>query len=384
MTTKQTAPYVYEFKANTKKRWVGARVLDVVASEFRRRTRLYFGKAIEAGAIKVNGARVDPQYRLQDGDLLTHLVHRHEPPIPTDRMEVIYEDELLLAIDKPSGIPCHPNSAYTKHTVTEIVKKQRGLEFASVVNRLDRQTSGVVVLAKTPEAAAVYHKKIEERRVHKWYIARVRGVFPKDPIRVDIPLHIIPGECLTVVSRGPGGAFVGKESCTEFWRVSVEGGESTVLCRPLTGRTHQIRVHLQFLGFPISNDAVYSSAYPGVTISELLLQASVESGHKVISGDSPGLPMDVGVAARPSRADVDEDEVDSEDGLSTIDTCADVDDFIIKACNHCRRGERPGALPRFSTLFLHAYAYRIDGTSIVARVPGWADTEVEKFNEIIL
>ncbi|KAI5136245.1 hypothetical protein NEAUS07_1545 [Nematocida ausubeli] len=254
--------YIYEHRAYTKERWVGCKLLDVLSNEFKRRSSLYFQKAIEAGSIHVNAQSVDISYILKHGDLITHTTHRHEPPIPTDKIDIIYENNDILVVDKPSGIPCHPNSSYNKNSLTEILKQRMGLNFISAQNRLDKQTSGVVILAKNSEAAVEYHKKMAEREGIKIYLCKVRGEFPEHEIIVDLPLAISRKTCTTTIHQ-IDGVFQGKKSTTIFRRIpqNTAAGESILACGLVTGRTHQIRVHLQAIGFPIVDDMVYSQPY---------------------------------------------------------------------------------------------------------------------------
>ncbi|KAI5160098.1 hypothetical protein NEAUS03_0870 [Nematocida ausubeli] len=263
--------YIYEHRAYTKERWVGCKLLDVLSNEFKRRSSLYFQKAIEAGSIHVNAQTVETSYILKHGDLITHTTHRHEPPIPTDKIDIIYENNDILVVDKPSGIPCHPNSSYNKNSLTEILKQRMGLNFISAQNRLDKQTSGIVILAKNSEAAVEYHKKMAEREGIKIYLCKVRGEFPEHEIIVDLPLAISRKTCTTTIHQ-IDGVFQGKKSATIFRRIPQKtAGESILACGLVTGRTHQIRVHLQAIGFPIVDDMVYSQPYiEGNRINDLI------------------------------------------------------------------------------------------------------------------
>jgi len=368
------APYVYEFKANTKERWIGRALVDVLSEEFRRRTRLYFEKAVTSGAVKINGHKTTAEYVLRSGDLITHLTHRHEPPIPEQEIEEVYEDEEIIVVDKPSGIPCHPNSSYNRNTLTEIVKEKKGLAFISAANRLDKQTSGVVLLAKTPQAAVKYHKTIAEGGARKFYLARVSGRFPAEKVDVSLPLCVSRSTCTSNICQSAGESE-GKESRTEFRLVCTNGKESVVLCQPVTGRTHQIRVHLQAIGHPISNDMVYRKGY----IEPEEIGVFREGGKIVITPeryfkifDDQKRVLDQRYAA--SLIDTEDARTDAYRDVEEVIERARTEDpelFIFDTCMHCRNSEDLEKLPVFTSLYLHALEYSINGLVFRTKAPRW-------------
>ncbi len=150
-------------------------------------------------------------------------------------------------------MPAHPTGRYRFNTFTMIMQQELGIK-AHPCNRLDRLTSGLMIIAKTSVAFNKIAKQIREREVQKEYIARVIGEFPLGEITVNQPLETIDFK-LTLNRTKEGG----KESTTIFRRISFDGVTSIVKCKPITGRTHQIRVHLQYIGYPIANDPIYSN-----------------------------------------------------------------------------------------------------------------------------
>jgi len=202
---------------------------------------------------------------------------------------IIHEDNDMLVIDKPAGVPVHSAGRYHFNSVVEILRAERGHQFKPLpCNRLDRLTSGVMFIGKHPKAADEFRRKLKERTVQKEYVARVKGRFPDGVILCDQPImSVSPKLGLNRVRA------TGKDAKTKFRRLAYyppqsqrpssqqptvqegdngvraatpppplaneEEGYSIVHCLPLTGRTHQIRVHLQFLGHPISNDPIYSN-----------------------------------------------------------------------------------------------------------------------------
>lgn len=194
--------------------------------------------------------------------MISHTLHRHEPPVTAQSIGVVHEDEELIIINKPAGVPVHPAGRYNYNSVVEIMRAERGHQWNPLpCNRLDRLTSGVMFIAKHKKAAEKVTEQLMGRTIRKEYVARVKGEFPEGDVVCEQPiLQISPKLGLNRVRAN------GKEARTVFKRLAYYpakngkgDGYSIVRCRPLTGRTHQLRVHLQFLGHPISNDPIYSN-----------------------------------------------------------------------------------------------------------------------------
>lgn len=286
---RRVAPYHYTYNTFCKQRWRGRTILDIFSSEFRDRDREYYRNAIESGHITINTKPcMDTNTIVKNGDVVGHTLHRHEPPVSAQPVGVIHEDDDMIVIDKPAGVPVHPAGRYKFNSVVEIMRAERAYAFNPLpCNRLDRLTSGVMFVGKTAKEAEKMSEKLRSRTVRKEYVARVVGRFPD-------------GEGAgseTASGNGKGGVVrceesilqispilglnraraTGKSAKTLFRRIvyypptkkALNGdsslptidnlGYSIVHCLPLTGRTHQIRVHLQFLGHPISNDPIYSN-----------------------------------------------------------------------------------------------------------------------------
>jgi tRNA pseudouridine synthase 9 len=117
---------------------------------------------------------------VSNGDMISHTMHRHEPPVTDQPIGVVYEDDDIIAISKPAGVPVHPTGRYNYNSVTEIMKHERGPDFVPMpCNRLDRLTSGLMFIAKTRDAADRFMKQLKERSIRKQYVARVKGEFPE-------------------------------------------------------------------------------------------------------------------------------------------------------------------------------------------------------------
>ena len=242
--------------------------------------------AIETGKVTVNGKQVaDVNQPIRNGDIISHTLHRHEPPVSAQPIGIVHEDEDLIVINKPAGIPVHPAGRYNYNSVVELMRVDRGRHWNPMpCNRLDRLTSGIMFVAKHAAAAERLGKQIKQRSVTKEYVARVVGEFPTGDVVCEQPILAISPKLGLNRARASG-----KEARTAFRRLAYypaqrlagEGGfehgetederrrrdearpwrrkegYSIVRCLPLTGRTHQLRVHLQFLGHPIANDPIY-------------------------------------------------------------------------------------------------------------------------------
>lgn len=284
---RRVAPYHYTYNTYCKQRWRNRTLLDIFASEFRDRDRAYYKDAIESGHISINGEpRVDPQTVVKNGDVISHTLHRHEPPVTAQPIKTIHEDDDMVVIDKPAGVPVHPAGRYKFNSVVEIMQAERAYGFnAFPCNRLDRLTSGVMFISKNSKSAEKISEQLRSRSVRKEYVARVRGRFPDgDNGVVKCEESILQISPILGLNRARAS---GKSAKTLFRRIAYypprpkevskpdvdngaaapapplpaaeDAGYSIVHCLPLTGRTHQIRVHLQFLGHPITNDPIYSN-----------------------------------------------------------------------------------------------------------------------------
>uniref|UniRef100_A0A8B9G7W1 Pseudouridine synthase n=1 Tax=Amazona collaria TaxID=241587 RepID=A0A8B9G7W1_9PSIT len=188
-----------------------------------------------------------------NNDFLRNTVHRHEPPVTAQPIQILAEDQEVVVVDKPSSLPVHPCGRFRHNTVIFILGKEHGLQELHTIHRLDRMTSGVLMFAKTVEVSKRIDEQVRERQVRKEYVCRVVGEFPEHEVVCEEPILVVSYK-VGVCRVDPKGKFCK----TIFQRLSYNGKSSVVKCLPHTGRTHQIRVHLQFLGHPIVNDPIYN------------------------------------------------------------------------------------------------------------------------------
>ncbi|XP_035906992.1 RNA pseudouridylate synthase domain-containing protein 2-like isoform X5 [Anopheles stephensi] len=246
-------PYYFTFTTFTKGRWVGEKILDVFAREFRAHPAEEYERCIKAGTLTVNYEKVPTDYRLKHNDLLANIVHRHEVPVTSQPITIVHMDDDIVVVNKPASIPVHPCGRYRHNTVVFILAKEYNLKNLRTIHRLDRLTSGLLLFGRSPKKARQMEHQIRNRQVQKEYICRVEGEFPDGIIECKEPIEVVSYK-IGVCKVSPKG----KECTTTFQKLGFNGSSSVVLCKPLTGRMHQIRVHLQYLGYPVVNDPLYN------------------------------------------------------------------------------------------------------------------------------
>jgi 23S rRNA-/tRNA-specific pseudouridylate synthase len=136
----------------------------------------------------VNGQLIACDYHFKNSDLLETWNHRHEPPIADKAIEIVSDSEDLLVVSKPCSLPIHPTGKYRHNTLLHILKYEMGYQDLRFINRIDRLTSGLVLIAKTREKAAQMNRIMEARNIQKTYLARVRGQFTAGTTECDAPL----------------------------------------------------------------------------------------------------------------------------------------------------------------------------------------------------
>ncbi|EAU91801.1 tRNA-pseudouridine synthase [Coprinopsis cinerea okayama7 len=254
---KKIAPYWYPYTTMTKMRWIGRELLEVVSTEFRDRSMEYYRYALESGVTTVNGQVASPTTILKDGDRIENVVHRHEPPVTDTPVRILHRDDEreFIVVDKPGSIPVHASGRYYKNTLIEILVHDFGIKKCYPANRLDRLTSGLMIMPLSPERARTLTEEFTAGTVKKEYVARVKGKFPEGSVVCEQPLLTVDRQMgLNIVHPD------GKPAKTVFTliRYDENTNSSVVKCEPHTGRSHQLRVHLQYLGHPIANDPIYS------------------------------------------------------------------------------------------------------------------------------
>lgn len=184
-------------------------------------------------------------------------------------MEIIYQDNDILAINKPAGVSVTHDRGGSE-SVTEILQKKPEFENILIIHRLDKDTSGIMILAKNAESHRHYCKLFEESRARKIYLALVAGRPDEESGIIDAPLM----QSKKDVMKMSVDEKKGKESQTKWQLLADFGRLSLIAARPLTGRTHQIRVHFQYAGFPLAIDPLYST-------NESIMLSSFKSDYRL-------------------------------------------------------------------------------------------------------
>jgi 23S rRNA pseudouridine955/2504/2580 synthase len=216
-------------------------------------------RVLRSGEVRVNSGRVKPEHRLRIGDRVRVPPVRVSAARSTHKLRpldlpVVYEDPSLLVIDKPSGIAVHGGSGVS-HGVIESLRAERPqAKVLELAHRLDRDTSGLLVVAKKRSALLELHRLLRDGEVEKLYLAAVKGVPAQKAFEIREPLHkyvTAKGERRVAVKAG------GMEAATRVKVLAAANGLSLLELRLLTGRTHQIRVHLAHAGHPVLGDDKY-------------------------------------------------------------------------------------------------------------------------------
>ena len=285
------------FSADTISPAVGQR-LDVFLTAALSRSRSQVQVLLKEGLVEVApaAAKVQASYRLRAGDALT--VNIGEPvPVPSEPagesipLNIIYEDDSLLALNKQPGLVVHPAAGHWTGTLVNALVHHRGEHLAQrggqerlgIVHRLDKDTSGVIIIAKTDTVHEKLAHDFAERHVKKVYRALCWGVFarPKGECRGPIGRHPVQRKKMAVLKN----VGRGRSAWTEFQVVRQGRAGAEVECKLHTGRTHQIRVHLSHLGHPIWGDLLYGRSHPVADNfhppRQMLHAASLEISHPI-------------------------------------------------------------------------------------------------------
>lgn len=241
----------------------GQRIDNFLLGQLKGAPRSLIYRILRTGEVRINGKRAKPETRLEGGEevrippvRLDAPTDRGTPPSgPMERIaaSIVFEDRALLVLDKPSGIATHGGSGIDFGAI-ELLRKLRPDEPLELVHRLDRDTSGLLVIAKKRSALTELQRLIREGSLEKKYLTLLVGAIPEKKFSVNQPLlksTLQGGERMVRVDRE------GKPSLSHFRRIELVGGHSYTEVKIDTGRTHQIRVHSQFAGHPVAGDEKY-------------------------------------------------------------------------------------------------------------------------------
>ena len=250
----------------------GERLDKVLVSAFPQYSRSALEKLISSDLVAVNGKIQRSSYRLKSTDTIEVDLQLFTRPIESIDLPIIYQDDDVLVINKPAGVLTHAKGTlHNEATVATFIKPflngeddWKSSNRAGIVHRLDRGTSGLIVCAKNEEAQTFLQKQFANRKVKKTYVAIIQGEMPEPKGKIDVPIERNPKQPATF---RPG--INGKSAQTDFEVSSVKNGYTLIKLSPFTGRTHQLRVHLQYLKHPIVGDEMYE----GEKADRLMLHA---------------------------------------------------------------------------------------------------------------
>ena len=214
-------------------------------------------RVLRSGEVRVNSGRVKPDYRLRAGDrvrLPPIRVSDRKPAAKPLEFPVVREDAQILVIDKPSGVAVHGGSGVSFGVIESLRAARPQAKFLELAHRLDRDTSGLLILCKKRSALVELHRMLREGEVEKVYLAVVKGAFAKKTAELRESLHKY------VTESGERRVSVreeGMRAVTKVRRLKAAGEFSLLEVQLLTGRTHQIRVHLAHAGYPVVGDDKY-------------------------------------------------------------------------------------------------------------------------------
>lgn len=248
----------------------GVRLDNFLKDRYRRRSREQLKRAIDEGVVTIEReghphmivGRLKPSYNLVPGDRVMVLSERKPEPEVCFDYRVIFDDDEFFIIDKPANLPVHPAGRYFFNTLLVHLKTQghtkplRAERDFFLVHRIDKETSGVLVLAKDRVICAGLTKQFAARTTEKRYLAVVKGITPEN-FACELALGKDKNSAVELAMTTVPEAEGGMPANTGFRRLETAGDYSLVECLPKTGRQHQIRVHLFAMGFPLVGDKLY-------------------------------------------------------------------------------------------------------------------------------
>ncbi len=278
------SPYAHTHLMRVKPAEQNLSLLSLMSQRFPFRSESVWRDRIQDGLVKLNDQAVYPEVKIRQGDKVTHHNPRVTEPSVPDHVQVLEDQPDYLLVFKPAPMPVHAGGRYFRNTLLEMLK-QKGFDNLKVVHRLDSVTSGLMIFGKSPGFSAELQRAFREGDIQKSYLAVVEGEPEQDYFESKLGVRREAGLRFTT-DDGPGL----KQAHTKFEVIRRMNARALIRCNPVTGRTHQIRLHLADSGFPIADDMLYGKDYvPGVMQNRpiALLSTSLESATLNIQAELP-------------------------------------------------------------------------------------------------
>lgn len=260
--------------------------IDKYVTEHTNYSRNLVLNLLKSGNILVNDKIVKPSYKVHSKDVITIK----DVKSPTDEiipwnypLDIVYEDDDIIIVNKPSGMVVHPGAGNKDHTLVNALKYHtdklsdiNGIERLGIVHRIDKDTSGLIIVAKTNKAHEILGEYFKNHSIKREYIALLCGVLPHDTATIDAPIGRDEKNRLRMTVT-PNNS---KRAITHLQVLKRYKDYTLVKARLETGRTHQIRVHTKYIGYPVYNDPVYASKSEG-DFGQFLHSYSMEFIHPI-------------------------------------------------------------------------------------------------------
>mgnify|MGYP004447382907 FL=1 len=244
--------------------------LDKVLVGFMKdKSRTYVSKLIDDGNVLVNGEVASPSLKVRENDVINVEIPEDKPlEIKSENipLDVVYEDSDILIINKPQGMVVHPSHGHWEHTLVNAVLAHckdlsgiNGVIRPGIVHRIDKDTSGLICIAKNDEAHNFLAEQLKDHTMNREYVAIVRGVIKENTGTINMPI----GRDKQNRQKMAVEPINGKEATTHFTVLERFNNHTLVRCKLVTGRTHQIRVHMAYIGHAVEGDQIYGGRSAG-------------------------------------------------------------------------------------------------------------------------
>lgn len=296
----------FEFEAGAEKQ----RLDEFVATRLPKISRTRIRRLIAEGDVLLNNERSLKGVRLQPGDKVSVKIFAAEKSSATPEaipLDILFEDEHIIAVNKPVGLLTHPSNTEKSGALTNALAwhfwQTAGEPIRpGLVHRLDRNTSGVMVIAKTARAHRTLSKHFRERWVKKFYLALISGHLEKDSGEIDAPIGSDPKVWphWRIIPESEGG-----KPAKTIYRVKRRFKSHTLVeLEPLTGRTHQLRIHCDLIGHPIVGDPIYASTVDPITMKYKLKHHLLHAARLVFRHPATGREMNLEAPLPKALADL--------------------------------------------------------------------------------